>query len=86
VIAAKNPPAPAPPPSVATTKHKLIVNTQPWSNFTVDGAGSYQTQETIELAPGPHRFHFDNPTLHITRDATFDMPDRDERYVIDLQK
>jgi serine/threonine-protein kinase len=70
-----------PPPAVV--KRKVTINATPWANFTVDGdPTSHETIKTIQLAPGPHTIHFDNPVLGIKRDVVIEVPaDRDISHV-----
>jgi hypothetical protein len=59
------------------------IGATPWAYFTVDDdATRHETPETVELTPGPHVLHFDNPTLHIQRTTPIDVPaDHDTGYV-----
>ncbi len=62
-----------PPPAVE--KRKVTINANPWAYFTVDDDPTrYQTVETIQLAPGPHTIHFDNPELRVKKDAQIEVP------------
>ena len=61
-------------------KRKVTINAQPgWSYFTVDGnATVYQTVETLELTPGPHKIHFSgNDFVKADRTITITVPDAD---------
>ena len=61
---------------------KVTINATPWAYFTVDGGAKYQTPKLLELTPGTHRIHFENPVLKVERDITLDVPaDRDISYV-----
>ena len=75
----------APPPTLE--KRKVTINATPWANFTVDDDPTrYETVKTIQLAPGPHTIHFDNPELGIKRDHVIEVPvDRDTSYVEPLR-
>ncbi len=77
---------PVTPPAI--TVRKVRINAKPWALFTVDGGSTeYETISTVELAPGPHRIRFVNPTLKVTRDVTIVVPaDRDLDHVEDLQR
>ena len=75
VIPAPADAAPAPPP---VTRYKAIINIKPWAYFTVDNDSTrHQTQEPVQIAPGPHQIHFSNPELHLEKTLTFDMPAHD---------
>ena len=70
----------ATPPAIAL--RKVRINATPWAYFTVDGGPRLQTPQLLELAPGPHRIHFENPVLSVERTITLDVPaDRDISYV-----
>lgn len=73
--------------AVAATKVHVTVNAIPWANFTLDNDPTkYQTIKTVELTPGPHVIHFENPVIHVTSDKTIDVPaDRDMKVVEHLQ-
>jgi serine/threonine-protein kinase len=72
---AKQPEVAAP----AEKKRKVVINTKPWSYFTVDGGSTrYQTLDAIELSPGAHRIHFlGNEFVKADRSVTIDVPDGD---------
>ncbi|MCE9576242.1 MAG: hypothetical protein K8W52_24040, partial [Deltaproteobacteria bacterium] len=67
----------------APTVRRVTIGATPWANFTIDdNPTQHQTPETVELGPGRHVVHFDNPELHVARDVTIDVPvDRDLRHV-----
>jgi hypothetical protein len=69
----------APPPVL----RKVTIGATPWANFTVDDDPTpRETPETIQLPPGPHRIHFSNRQLGVTRTVTIDVPtDRDIKHV-----
>ncbi len=68
--------------AIVVEKRKVTINATPWAYFTVDGGPRYQTPKQVELAPGPHRVHFENPVLKKERDITLDVPaDRDISWV-----
>jgi serine/threonine protein kinase len=61
---------------------KVRINATPWAYFTVDGGPRMQTPKLLELAPGPHKIHFENAVLKVERTITLDVPvDRDISYV-----
>jgi len=66
-----------PPPAVVT--HRAFIGSQPWSYFTVDnGATTYESNNAIQLAPGPHTIHYvGQPHFKADRTITIDMPDKD---------
>ena len=53
------------------------------ADFTVDDDPTpHQTPETIRLTPGPHRIHFTNSRLGVSRTVTIVVPaDRDLKHV-----
>ncbi|NVB81352.1 MAG: protein kinase [Kofleriaceae bacterium] len=63
----------------AEKKRKVVINTKPWSYFTVDGGSTrYQTLDPIELSPGAHRIHFlGNEFVKAERSVTIDVPEGD---------
>jgi serine/threonine protein kinase len=69
--------------SGATVMRNVTINATPWAYFTVDdGSTQYETMKTIQLAPGRHTVHFNNPVLEVERDAVITVPeDRDTSYV-----
>ncbi len=71
----------APPPP--TEKRKVTINATPWAYFTVDDDPTrYETVWTIQLTPGKHMIHFDNPELHVKKNVEIDVPaDRDTTHV-----
>jgi hypothetical protein len=84
---------PAPPPAgsavgsgsavIAVAPRHVTIGATPWANFQIDDdPAPHQTPETVELAPGRHRIHFENPELHVLRDVVLDVPvDHDLRHV-----
>jgi len=73
-------------PDAAIERHKVTINSQPWSYFTVDDdPASHQTVDQVMLAPGPHRIHFKNPQLHLEREITIDVADHDLSHVEKLE-
>jgi hypothetical protein len=72
--------------SPPATLRTVLVNAQPWANFTIDSDPTqHQTVETVRLAPGPHVIHFANPQLG-TRDRSITVPDSDGlKVVVDLR-
>jgi tRNA A-37 threonylcarbamoyl transferase component Bud32 len=74
-------------PAAAAPARHVTINSQPWSNFTIDGDPTvHQTIETVALPPGPHVIHFVNPELHLEATAKVDVPsDRDIRFVQPLR-
>jgi hypothetical protein len=74
-------------PQLVRAVRKVTINSQPWSNFTIDSdPAQHQTIETVSLPPGPHVIHFVNPELHLEATATVDVPaDRDIRFVEPLR-
>jgi serine/threonine-protein kinase len=60
-------------------KRRVVINTKPWSYFTVDGGSTrHQTLDAIELSPGVHRIHFlGNEFVKADRSVTIDVPDGD---------
>jgi serine/threonine protein kinase len=67
-------------------RHKVTINSQPWSYFTVDDdPASHQTVDQVMLAPGPHRIHFTNPQLHLEREITINVADHDVSHVEKLE-
>nr|HEX4318344.1 serine/threonine-protein kinase [Kofleriaceae bacterium] len=77
----------ATPPAAPKPQRHVTINSQPWSNFTVDADPAvHQTIETLTLPAGPHTIHFSNPELHLQATATIDVPpDRDIRFVQPLK-
>ena len=74
------------PPVAAIERHRVTINSQPWSYFTVDDdPASHQTVDQVMLAPGPHRIHFKNPQLHLEREITIDVADHDLSHVEKLE-
>jgi hypothetical protein len=70
----------------AIVLRKVHINATPWAYFTVDGGPKMQTPKLLELAPGPHKIHFENSVLKVERDITLDVPaDRDISYVEPLK-
>jgi serine/threonine protein kinase len=78
-------PVPAPVPA-ARALYRVAINTTPWSFFTIDGDTStkHQTPELVRLAPGSHQFHFWNDVTHEQKDAAFDVPEHDSRWILRL--
>ncbi len=72
----------------APVRRRVRVNARPWAMFTVDDEGvEHETIATVELTPGPHRLHFRNPELGVTRVITIVVPvDRDLDHVEDLRR
>jgi hypothetical protein len=69
-------------PVPAGPRYKLTVNTTPWAYFTVDDdPEKHQTIDSVQLAPGPHRLHFWNDQLGVTKDVTVDVPAHDSSWV-----
>ena len=66
---------------------KVTIQATPWAYVTVDGDPTrHETPATIQLAPGPHVLHFDNPDLQITRDVRIEVsPNNDMQHVEHLQ-
>ena len=72
--------------SAVVVSRKVRINATPWAYFSVDGGPRMQTPKLLELTPGPHRIHFENDVLKVTRDVTLDVPaDRDISYVEPLR-
>ncbi|HUJ56950.1 MAG TPA: hypothetical protein VLX92_00500, partial [Kofleriaceae bacterium] len=70
------------PAAPAQQTFSLMVNTSPWSNFTIDGDPTkHTTIETVQLPAGPHRFHFWNEAAGMQRDVTIDVPAPDGKWV-----
>lgn len=71
----------------AQNLRKVTIGATPWADFTVDDDPTpHQTPETIALPPGPHRIHFSNARLGVTRTVTIDVPpDRDIKHVEPLE-
>ncbi|HET9988464.1 MAG TPA: serine/threonine-protein kinase [Kofleriaceae bacterium] len=68
-------PRPKPPvvPPPAAETHKVTVNTQPWSYFTIDDAPlQHQTLEVVHLTSGPHVLHFSRDKIH--KDVAITVP------------
>ncbi len=62
------------PDAVAASRRRVTVQATPWAYFTVDSDPTrYETPKSVELSPGPHVLHFDNPDLQITRDVRIDV-------------
>ncbi len=81
--------APSPPlvdAAVAATR-RVTINVTPWAYFTVDNdPKQYETPRSLQLAPGRHVIHIQNPELNITKDITLDVPaDRDIEHVENLR-
>jgi hypothetical protein len=73
-------------PVVPVERHKVTINSEPWSYFTVDDdPASHQTVDQVMLPPGPHRIHFKNPQLHLEREITLDVADHDLSHVEKLE-
>jgi serine/threonine protein kinase len=70
----------------AATARRVTITSRPWSNFRVDDDPTeHETPATVTLSPGPHRIHFHNPELKLTKDITIDVPaDRDLKHVENL--
>jgi hypothetical protein len=63
-------------------RHRVTINSQPWSFFTVDDdATQHQTVDQVMLSRGAHHIHFTNPSLHLDREVTLDVPDHDITHV-----
>ncbi len=73
--------------TVTVLTRKVTIGATPWADFTVDDDPTpHQTPETISLSPGPHRIHFTNAPLGVTRTVTIDVPaDRDIKHVEPLE-
>ncbi len=67
-------------------RRKVTLGARPWARFTVDAdATAHETPETVELTPGRHVIHFENPELGVRRDVPLVVPeDRDLSYVENL--
>jgi serine/threonine protein kinase len=75
-------------PPVAATKYKVLINSRPWSYFTIDGDDTqYQTLANVELTPGPHKIHFTgNPAYPTDKTVTISVPEKDGfKYVQELK-
>jgi hypothetical protein len=72
----------APPPAPAAPR-AVTIGATPWASFTIDDdPTAHETPETVQLTPGRHVLHFDNPTLRISRTTPIDVPaDHDTSYV-----
>jgi len=58
----------------AASRRRVTVQATPWAYFTVDNDPTrYETPKSVELSPGPHVLHFDNPDLQITRDVRIEV-------------
>jgi len=66
-------------PVPAAAKYKVLINSKPWSYFTVDGEPTkYTTLANLELAPGPHKIHFlGNEAFPADKVVTITVPDKD---------
>jgi tRNA A-37 threonylcarbamoyl transferase component Bud32 len=75
--------APPTPPPVPAVRRAVTVGSRPWAYFTVDAdPRRYETPATVQLTPGAHVLHFENPVARIRRDVTIDVPaDRDLEHV-----
>ncbi len=69
-------------PAPAVTR-KVTIGARPWAKFSVDGGSTlYETPETLDLAPGPHKIRFVNDAAHVDRTITLEVPaDRDIKHV-----
>ncbi len=69
----------SPPAAPAVVKHKVLIGSTPWSNWTVDDDPTpHQDRETVLLAPGPHRIHYTgNQYNKVDRVVTITVPDAD---------
>ncbi|MFN0248007.1 MAG: serine/threonine-protein kinase [Kofleriaceae bacterium] len=74
------------PRDAGATARRVTITSRPWSNFRVDDDPTeYETPATVTLSPGPHRIHFHNPELKLTKEITIDVPaDRDLKHVENL--
>ncbi|HEV7555134.1 MAG TPA: protein kinase [Kofleriaceae bacterium] len=73
-------------PVALADRHKVTINSEPWSYFTVDDdPTSHQTVDQVMLSPGPHRIHFKNPQLRLEREITLDVADHDLSHVEKLE-
>lgn len=68
---------------VAAVRRSVTIGARPWAYFYVDSdPAQHQTPETLQLAPGRYRIRFENPELHVSKQAVIDVPaDRDIRHV-----
>jgi len=66
-------------PTPPATKYKVLINSTPWSYFTIDNDPTkYQTLATVELAPGPHEIHFTGSEHHpADKVKRIDVPEND---------
>jgi len=57
-------------------KHRVMIGSQPWSYFTVDGAAQqFESNNPIELAEGTHTIHFvGQPNFHADKTITIAVP------------
>ena len=72
-VAAGSAAAPAP-----VAKQRVMIGSQPWSYFTVDGGTQqYESNTYIELTEGPHTIHFvGQPNFHADKTITIRVPDQ----------
>ena len=66
-------------PPVNVTKYKVVINSQPWSYFTVDNDSTkHQTPANLELTPGPHTIKFlGNEHFPAEKTSTITVPEKD---------
>jgi serine/threonine-protein kinase len=66
-------------PTPAVVKHRALIGSRPWSDFTVDADPTkYEGTTALDLAPGPHTIHYlGQPNFKADQTVTIDMPDRD---------
>ena len=57
-------------------KHRVMIGSQPWSYFTVDGAAQqFESNNAIELGEGTHTIHFvGQPNFHADKTITIAVP------------
>jgi serine/threonine protein kinase len=79
-------PRPVPTPVVPKTSRKVTLGARPWARFTIDAdATPHETPETVELTPGRHVIHFENPEMAVRRDVILVVPaDHDIAHVENL--
>ena len=59
------------------SKHKVMIGSQPWSYFTVDGKPEqFESNTNIELTDGPHTIHFvGQPNFRADQTITINVPE-----------
>jgi hypothetical protein len=56
-------------------RRRVTIGARPWAYYTVDADRTqHQTPEVVELAPGKHTIHYEQPELHQKRDVVIDVP------------